>query len=122
MTQQVIEKGDIIALKDGREVEVLSIRMDGDRMLRFDYLDRKEASPMRKTAYPSEIRSLLRKNTRTPFNPKAAQAYDNPTVKPIPVHIVDDPKLTPGVPVNNAAISDKPKPVLTRVKQVGKGK
>lgn len=137
MMQMTIEKGDIIALKDGREVEVLSIRMDGDRMLRFDYLDRREASPMRKTEYPSAIVRLLRKNARKPFDPKAQQAYDDPKNKPQEVIVINGQeyaKTGKVVPVGpeiinqeagpqvHAAVKNKPTPITSRNKEVGKSK
>lgn len=95
-----VEKGDVLALKDGREVEVLSVKTNGDEMYRFDFIDRKEESPMRRTAYPSEILRLIRKNQRPPFDPKVEQSYDNPKAPPLPVTIVNQdagPQVHPAV-------------------------
>lgn len=90
MNTQTIEKGDIVALKDGREVEVLSIKTDGDELRRFDYVDRKELSPMRKTEYPSAILRLLRKGVIRKIDPLAVLPHDNPVIPPLPVRIVED--------------------------------
>lgn len=92
MSPQVIEKGDIVALKTGGEVEILSVKMDGDELRRFDYVDRRDASPMRKTAYPSEILRLLRKGVIRNPNPLAERPYDNTvTHKPSPIETNHSP-------------------------------
>lgn len=89
--ETMIEKGDTIALKDGREVEVLSVKMDGNELRRFDFLDRKEESPMRRTEYPSAILRLLRKGTLRKIDPKQEQPHDNPIAPPLKVEVVNKP-------------------------------
>lgn len=135
-----LEKGDIVAIK-GRatEVEVQSVRKDGDHIIRFDYLDRSEASPMRRTAYPSELISILRKNTRNVLPPKAVHPSDHKEfVQPVvvvkkeegyqpggqaptgPAIDTPPPPLTVGVAVGQAAIAEKSPAVVTRIKRAGK--
>lgn len=107
-----VEKGDIVAMRDGRRVEVLSVRLDGDALLRFDYIDRQEVSPMRRTAYPSEMGSILRKAERPPTDPKKVRVYDEPVLPPTKVEIVNQdvgPQVHP-------AVKAPAKPVLRRVK------
>ena len=74
-----VEKGDIVALRDGRTVEVLSVKPDYEKqgaILRFDFIDRNERSPMRRTEYPSIIINILRKGKQAP-DPKAVRPHDN---------------------------------------------
>lgn len=107
-----VEKGDIVALKDGRRVEILSVRLDGESLLRFDYLDRMELSPMRRTAYPSELGSILRKSERPKVDPKVERTYDNPPIPPTKVEIVN-PLAGPQV---HPAVKAPAQPVLRRGK------
>lgn len=114
---QILEVHDIVALKDGREVEVLSIKPDYGQeggFIRFDYLDRKEASPMRRTAYPSELIRILRKgNVPKAPDPKERRPYDlKDDGAPLPVTIVNEaanPQVHP-------AVRAPAKPVLKRGK------
>lgn len=134
---QVLEKGDIVALKNGREVEVLTVKPDYERegaVLRFDYIDRSEASPMRRTAYPSEINRVLRKNPRPAPDPKAQRPYDTPIAEPTKVIIVNGEEFVPKGPgtaskdpgkiINPAAqtqvhqaVTAPAKPVTSRIKK-----
>lgn len=132
-----VEKGDILALKGGKTVEVLSVKPDYERedsILRFDYIDRSELSPMRRTAYPSEIINILRKNQRPSPDPKSVRSYDNPVAKPTKVIIVDGKEyiekdnnagsvspssvLTPGAGTQvHSAVAAPAKPVISRIKK-----
>lgn len=89
MNQQ-IEKGDILALKDGREVEVLSVKMDGNELRRFDFVDRREASAFRRTEYPSAIVRLIRKGVNRSTDPLKERPYDNPPIPVTKVEVVSD--------------------------------
>lgn len=112
---QTVEKGDIIALKDGREVEVLSVKTNGDEMYRFDFLDRKEASPMRRTEYPSAILRVLRKGNIRNLDPKEPRPFDNPVIPITKVVVVNEeankqvhPAVTkPAQPVLKRGITDR---------------
>jgi hypothetical protein len=132
-----VEKGDIVALKDGREVEILAVKPDYEHpgaIMRFDYIYRKEASPMRRTEYPSCIVSILRKGT-PPIDPKAVRPGDNRQPAPTKVIIVDGKRyvekpadgpqgavpLTPGVGTQvHPAVKAPAKPVISRIKKAGK--
>lgn len=136
---QVLERGDVVALKNGIQAEVQSVRMDGERLIRFDYINRSEASPMRRTAYPSELLQVLRKNPNKPPAPttvrsadhkdhvqkvvvvKKEEGYEVPDAsKPAgAVTIEQAAPLTPGVDVPAAVIA-RPKPVVTRIKRTNK--
>lgn len=115
---QNLEVHDVVALRDGREVEVLSIKPDYGTeggFIRFDYLDRKEASPMRRTAYPSELLRILRKGqiNKAP-DPKEQRTYDlkDQTPPPTPVTIINEganPQVHP-------AVKAPAKPVTSRTK------
>lgn len=109
----VIEKGDIIALKDGREVEVLSVKNDGDELRRFDYIDRREASPMRRTDYPSVILRLLRKGVIPKIDPLKAQPSDSAQTTVI---VQPPPPINTG---NTNSTSEKP---IVPAKPIKKGK
>lgn len=139
MSQATLDRGDVIALKNGQRVEVLSVKMDGNTLLRFDYVDRSESSPMRRTEYPSAISAILQKVKNKTPDPKDERAYDNPKIKPLEVVVVNGKefieKTTGKQPTTDninheagkgghEAITDGPKPILTRVKPVptGKGK
>lgn len=131
-----VEKGDIIALTGNRRVEVLSVRVDYEKpgqILRFDFIDRSEASPFRRVGYPSEILSILQKNQNKAPDPKAERSYDNAKADPQKVIIVDgkeyvpknrdgngkDPAnvVNPDVgPQVHEAVKAPAKPVLTRGK------
>lgn len=113
MITNQIERGDILALKDGRQVEVLTVRMEGEELRRFDYIDRNEVSPMRKTAYPSEINTLIRKSVaKKAPGPLETRTHDNPVPKPIPVTVVNHEAN----PEAHPAVSQAPAPVLQRGK------
>lgn len=78
-----IEKGDTVVVRDPegntRNVVVLSVKPDYERpggFVRFDYIDQNEASPMRRTAYPKELMSIVRKSTVKPLDPKAPRPGD----------------------------------------------
>lgn len=105
----VIERGDIVALKDGREVEILSIKTDGDELRKFDYIDRKEHSPMRKTEGPAAILRLLRKGNIRKIDPLAVLPHDNPTPPPLNVRIVEDISNSTPVIVNKSHTKGKGK-------------
>lgn len=125
----MLEKGDIVALRDGRQVEILSVRMDGDTILRFDYLDRREPSPMRRTEYPSALGTILRKGEIRNPEPKEVRPYDKKdAITPV---IIKDPRqpdaLIHGVqspvevnedagPQVHPAVKAPAKPVLKRGK------
>lgn len=118
MINAILEVHDIVALRDGREVEVLSIKPDygvEGGFIRFDYLDRKEASPMRRTAYPSELRCILRKSTAAKApDPKVQRPYDlkDQQPSPLPVTVVNE-AANPQV---HKAVKAPAKPVLRRGK------
>lgn len=132
-----LEKGDVIALKNGKRVEVLSVRTDGNTLLRFDYIDRSEVSPMRRTEYPSAISAMLQKSKNRSNDPKDERPYDNPKPKPQEVIVVNGKEFIENIkaPQQNHdninhqvglgghdAIKEGPKPILTRVKPVTTGK
>lgn len=135
--EATLEKGDIISLKNGKRVEVLSVRMDGNTLLRFDYIDRSEVSPMRRTEYPSAITAMLQKvKVKTP-DPKDERPYDNAKPKPQEVIVVNGKefiaremsKQSTTDNINHEAgkdgheaIKQSPKPIETRVKPVTTGK
>lgn len=79
---QTVEKGDTVAIRSGgveTSVEVVSVRPDYERpghFLRFDYINHAEASPMRRTAWPSDMIRVVRKNQRPAPDPKETRAYD----------------------------------------------
>lgn len=132
---QVLEKGDIVALKNGKRVEIQSVRMDGDRLIRFDYLDRTEASPMRRTAYPSELLQILIKHPKQSPDPKEVRHYDaKEAVQKVVVvkkeegysldgqpqgdaQIDEALPITSGLKTTNEAVVTKAKPVVTRIKR-----
>lgn len=122
MITNKIERGDILALKDGRQVEVLTVRMEGEELRRFDYIDRSESSPMRKTAYPSEINTVIRKSImKKPPEPLATRPHDNAMPGPIPVTVVN---LEANKYVHPAVLQPA-QPVLSRGKtdlEIKKGK
>jgi len=97
---QILEVGDIVALKDGREVEVLSIKKDYSTeggFIRFDYLNRKEDSPMRRTAYPSDMVRIIRKNQINKMpDPKERWPHDvkDDGKDPLPVTVVSQEQKT----------------------------
>lgn len=113
----IIEKGDIIAIKINgveKEVEVLSVKTNGDEIYRFDYLDRKEVSPMRKTEYPSVIIRLLRKGTIRKIDPLTVRPFDNPVIPPTKVIVVEEANvgvhpaaLKPAEPILKRGQTDK---------------
>lgn len=121
MNNQTIEKGDIVALKDGREVEVLSVKKDGNELRRFDYVDRATESPMRKTEYPSAILRLLRKGNLRKVDPLAVLPHDNPIIPPLPVRIVEDTDPFGVEDKANSTPATSVKPVNKAVHK-GKGK
>lgn len=86
-----VEKGDTVALRDGRSVTVMSVKPDYETggFVRFDFIDPSEASPMRRTAYPSDLLQILRKNPTPMPDPKAVRSYDDPEAGPQKVIIVD---------------------------------
>lgn len=124
MNNSIVEKGDVVALKDGKRVEVLSVKLDHEKgpgaIYRFDYIDRAEASPMRRVGYPSEISSILRKNPNPTTDPLKVRPYDNNThIQKVQVV----PSADPAAIVNTAAqtqvheAATKPaKPVVSRGK------
>lgn len=115
---QLVEKGDIIAIKVNgaqKSVEVLSVKTNGDELYRFDYVDRSEVSPMRRTEYPSCIISILRKGVVRNPDPKLQRPFDNPVIKPTQVVIVNEEANTevhpavkkPAQPVLKRGVTDK---------------
>ncbi len=91
-----VEKGDTVAIKDGaggtKSVTVMSVKPDYERpghFLRFDYIDPNESSPMRRTAWPTEMVQIIRKNPNPSPDPKQPRGYDNPTSDPQKVIVVD---------------------------------
>lgn len=80
-----IEKGDIIAIKISKDlepvaVEILKVTPDYEKpgnIVRFDYINRSEASPFRRVGYPSEIIRLIRKNPNPAPDPKEPRPYDD---------------------------------------------
>lgn len=135
-----IEKGDILAIKTNRDaepiaVEVLRVTPDYEKpgnIVRFDYLNRSESSPIRRVGYPYEIVRLIRKNLNPLPDPKAVRPYDDPKVggprevtvngkqyieKDTMSHTDPALVLTPGVGAQvHEAVSAPAKPVLTRGK------
>jgi hypothetical protein len=129
-----VEKGDIVALRDGRTVEVLSVKPDYEHpgaIVRFDYVDRREASPMRRTDYPSLIINILRKG-QPAIDPKMPRPGDNRAPAPTKVIIVDGKKYIesgPGGPQGpvpltegagtqvHEAVRAPAKPVTSRIKK-----
>lgn len=110
-----LEKGDTVALRDGRSVEVLKVLPDYEKpggFIRFDYVDHSEASPMRRTAYPSELLRIVRKTVKKTLDPFAVRPNDDPKPSPIPVSIVNQ-EAGPQV---HAAVKAPAKPVLKRGK------
>lgn len=112
----IVEKGDTVALKDGRSVEVLKVLQDYDKpgqFVRFDYVDNNEPSPMRRTAWPSDLLRILRKCTKAKLDPKAERPNDNPKIPPTDVNIVNK-EAAPHV---HPAVTKPAQPVLTRNKK-----
>ncbi len=74
-----IEKGDLVVIKDAQTgtthtVEVLSVKPDYERpgnFARFDYINRAESSPIRRTAWPKELLNIVRKTAVKAMDPKA---------------------------------------------------
>lgn len=121
----IVEKGDIVALKDGRRVEVLSVKLDYEKgpgaIYRFDYIDRTEASPMRRVGYPSEINNILRKNPAPVMDPKMQRPYDDKThIQKVEVVPGKDPAAIINPAVDNTqvhpAVKTPAKPVVKRGK------
>lgn len=117
----MIEKGDILALKGGQEVEVLSVKMDGNDLRRFDYVDRGEESPMRRTEYPSAILRLIRKGTIKQIDPMKQYPHDQ-TLPKEPLPIIPHNPNQETEPNKAADIEDKSnstpkvKPILNKKK------
>jgi hypothetical protein len=57
-----IEKGDVIAIKDGRDVRVLSVYKPSGSIIRVDCIDDREASPMRFPVFSKDIVRILKKH------------------------------------------------------------
>jgi hypothetical protein len=56
-----IEKGDIIATKDGQTYRVLSVFMNGDSLTKIEGIDETERSPMRRPVFSNQIAKVLKK-------------------------------------------------------------
>jgi hypothetical protein len=133
-----IEKGDTVVIRDTEgithKVTVLSVKPDYERpgaFIRFDYINYGEASPMRRTAYPKELMSIVSKTQVHAPDPKAPRPGDGPANVPQsavvlngkvyverPTGTAGSIPLTPGVPVPEA-IANGPKPVESRIKKHG---
>jgi len=129
-----VEKGDTVALRDGRTVVVLGVKPDYEHpgsIIRFDYVNPSERSPMRKTGYPSEILNILKKNPNKAPDPKAERPYDNKKPDPTEVVVLNGeeyikknkngqtgaPPVTPAVaPQVHPAVTAPAKPVVKRMK------
>ena len=56
-----IERGDVIATKDGREMRVLTVYKNGNAIHRIEGIDDSVDSPIRTTVYSADITRILRK-------------------------------------------------------------
>lgn len=116
LRQQTVEKGDFVAIKDGHggtmEVEVMSVKPDYEKnsFLRFDYINHQETSPMRRTAWPSDMIRVLRKNPNPLPDPKAIRPYDNPIGGKPDGSVIIDGKVY--VPQGKAEVSKDPAAII----------
>jgi hypothetical protein len=86
MINSKVERGDTLVLKSGVNVVVQSTKYEGDTLIRFDYVNNAEDSPMRRTAWPSDIMTLLRKA------PKVQMPADSNVKKEMPLAAVEAPE------------------------------
>lgn len=133
-----LEKGDTVALRDEngatKTVTVLSVKQDYEKagaFVRFDYINYGEPSPMRRTAYPKELLSIIRKNTAKTIDPKLPRPGDAPAGSPIKAIVIDGKvyvEKTQGtqgeIPINREAKSQvhesvkaPAKPVTSRIRK-----
>ena len=133
-----IEKGDIVVIKDPdgatKKVTVLAVKPDYERpgmFIRFDYIDYGEATPMRRTAYPRELLSIVQKTATKALDPKAPRPGDAPSNVPQKAIVIDGkvyiertPPTSGSIPVNEAvtsqvheAVKAPAKPVESRIKK-----
>lgn len=132
-----LEKGDTVAIRDEngqtKQVTVLSVKIDYEKpgaFVRFDYINYNEPSPMRRTAYPKELMSIIKKNTVPKIDPLAQRPGDNrPPQKAVIIdgktYIQKTPETTRGVPLNpeasntqvHKAVTAPAKPVQSRIKK-----
>lgn len=133
-----LEKGDIVAIRnvDGAtcSVTVLSVKIDYERpgaFVRFDYINYTEPSPMRRTAYPKELVSIIRKANVKVLDPKQPRPGDGAikgTQKAViidgKVYVEKTPETQGAVPVNaevkaqvHEAVKSPAKPVTSRIKK-----
>jgi hypothetical protein len=133
-----IEKGDIVVIKDPdgatKKVTVLAVKPDYEHpgaFIRFDYIDYGEASPMRRTAYPRELLSIVQKTASKALDPKAPRPGDSAPQGPQKAIVIDGkvyvertPPTQGSIPVNEAvttqvheAVKSPNKPVESRIKK-----
>lgn len=136
-----IEKGDTVVIKDvegiTRTVTVLSVKTDYERpgsFIRFDYINPFEASPMRRTAYPKELMSIVRKSSIKTMDPKSPRPGDGTQQSPQKAIVIDgkvyverNAQGTQAPPLNHSAdtkqvhpaVTAPAQPVTERIKKVG---
>lgn len=131
-----LEKGDTVAIRDEngqtKTVTVLSVKIDYEKpgsFVRFDYICYSEPSPMRRTAYPKELVSIIKKNTVPKIDPLAQRPGDMRTPQKAVIidgktYVEKTQGITQGVPINEAvntqvheAAKAPAKPVTSRIKK-----
>lgn len=131
-----LEKGDTVVIRDEngqtKQVTVLSVKIDYERpgaFVRFDYINYNEPSPMRRTAYPKEMVSIIRKNAIPKIDPLAQRPGDQrgpqkAVVIDGKVYIEKTHVTTGDVPINkeagntqvHEAVKAPAKPVTSRIR------
>lgn len=131
-----LEKGDTVVIRDEngqtKQVTVLSVKIDYENpgsFVRFDYINYNEPSPMRRTAYPKEMVSIIRKNTVQKIDPLTARPGDQRTPQKAvvidgKVYVEKTQGTNEGIPLNtnvkntqvHEAVKAPSKPVTSRIK------
>lgn len=133
-----LEKGDKVVIRNDQgethTVTVLSVKIDYERtgaFVRFDYINYAEASPMRRTAYPKELMSIISKAVVKKIDPKESRPGDTPTNVPRQaivmngkVYVEKTTDTQGSIPINqeiktqvHESVKAPAKPVMERIKK-----
>jgi len=93
MAIKMINRGDLILTKDGRQFTVEALRYLGDKLYKLEGVDRNSPSPMRTTVWESDFQKVLKRAPKV-FDHDLRRECDlqaDGTYKPVERRFENDP-------------------------------